>query len=222
MSTTAQQIYVRAKQSTPANADIVSIPSEILARIEADQQALFASIAGITRDRFQTTASLVSTSAASERVVDLSGLSSPVERLLVVTLEDGRIARQVDVIDVDAELSPRYIVRGQTLIEVSNDWSTSGGTVGVDIVYVYGPTTISPSGDYTQAVSVPDAWADLLVLPLQLYFATQRPPTSPTETAELQARLDKRTTAFVNYLTNYGGIRSNRFDIPTPSPADKK
>lgn len=222
MTTTAQQIYVRAKQSTPANADIVSIPHEILARIEADQQALFASIAGITRDRFQTSAAATSSSAASGRVIDLSALALPVERLLVVTLNDGRIARQVDVIDVDAELSPRYLIRGQSLIEVSNDWSTSAGTVGATLVYVYGPTTITPNSDYTQLVSLPDPWCDLLVLPLQMYFASQRPPTSPTEMDQLQQRLDKRTTAFVNYLTNYGGIRSNRFDIPVPTPADKK
>lgn len=222
MSTSCQQIYVRAKQSTPANADIVSYPPEILARIEAEQQALFASVAGVTRDRFQTTASITSSSGSSARTLDLSTLTAPVERLLTVTLSDGRIARQVDVIDVAAELSPRYLVRGQTLVEVSNDWSTTTGTVSATIVYVYGPTTIDPSGAYTQTVSVPDAWADLLVLPLQIYFANQRPATSPTEIAELQGRLKDRQGAFVDYLTNYGGIRSKRFDIPVPSVADKK
>jgi hypothetical protein len=222
MSTNCQQIYVRAKQSTPANAELVSISTEILARIEADQQALFASIAGITRDRFQTSVGVTSTSAASERVIDLSVLTLPVERLLKVTLSDLRIARQVDVIDVDAELSPRYLVRGQTLVEVSNDWSTTSGTVSATLVYVYGPTTIDPSGAYTQTVSVPDAWADLLVLPLQLYFASQRPMTDPGEIDRLQARLTDRTKNFVAYLTNYGGIRSDRFDVPVPTPADKK
>lgn len=222
MTTTVQQIYVRAKQSTPANAELLPIPSEILARVEADQQALFANLAGVTRDRFQESVTVTSSAGALERVINLSALTLPVERILALTLSDTRVARQVDVIDVEAELSPRYVVRGESLIEISNDWSATAGAVTATLVYVYGPTTISPSSDYTQTVSVPDAWCDLLVLPLQIYFAGQRPLTAPDEVDRLQARLDKRSAAFVAYLTNYGGIRSNRFDIPSPKPADKK
>lgn len=222
MTTTCQQIYVRAKQSTPANADLVPLPSEVLARIEAEQQALFASLSSVSRDRFQATVTLTSSIAVSARVVDLSTVAPVVERLLDVTLADGRTARQVDVLDVNAELSPRYIVRGRTLIEVSNDWSARGGAVQVTLVYVYGPTSIDPAGAFSQTVSVPDEWCDLLVLPLQMYLAGQRAPTSDTEVAQLESRYAKRVQSFADSLTNYGGVRSNRFDIPTPMPQEKK
>lgn len=220
MTTTCQQIYVRARQSSPANAAIISQPSEILARIEAEQQAIFASLAAETRDRFQTAVSITSSSGASARVFNLSTLTLPLERVLQVTLNDGREAHQVDVLDVEAELSPRYIVRGQTLIEVSNDWLVGSGAVTATLVYVYGPTTITANNDYTQAISLPDAFADLLVLPVQKYLAQQRQPAPGDE--QIDAHLESRRSAFAAYLTNYGGIASTRFTIPSPATGNTK
>lgn len=220
MATTCQQIYVRARQANPANAALSNQPAEILARIDAYQQTLFANLSGLTRDRFQESIAIVSSSAASARTFDLSALTLPVERVLSLTLTDGREAHQVDVMDLAAELSPRYIVRGETLVEVSNDWSTAAGAVSATLEYVYGPTAINPAGDYTQAIAVPDAWADLIVLPLQQYFAGQRPPAPGDEL--IAPQLAERTAAFLAYLTNYGGIASTRFDIPTPSSGNKK
>jgi|SRR6185312_7359867 len=218
--TTIQQIYVRARQMSPANGGVVSQPSEILARVEADQQALFASVATISRDRFQTTASITSTSGSTTRGFDLSALSPSVERVLQLVLSDGREAHQVDVLDVDAELSPRYIIRGRTLIEVSNDWLVGSGTVSATLVYVYGPTAILPNTDLTQTISVPDEWADLLVLPLAQYLAQQRQPTDADAT--LAPKLEARTQAFMAYLTNFGGIASTRFNIPNPAQGNTK
>lgn len=220
MSTTAQQIYVRARQMNPANVPLAPTPAEILARIEADQQALFAEMSGGTRDRFQTTNILASTGGSSARTFDLSASVPPVERILQLNLADGREARQVDVLDIEAELSPRYIVRGQTLVEVSNDWSSTAGAVTATLIYVYGPTSISPTGDYSQTITIPDAWADVLVLPLALYFASQR--ASAPGDAALAPKLQERTAAFAAYLENYGGVESSRFIQPTPSNSGKK
>lgn len=220
MTTSCQQIYVRARQTSPANAALVPQPAEVLARIESEQQTLFASLAGITRDRFQTTATLTSTGGLSGRVIDLSALSPVCERVLRVTLSDGREARQVDVLDVDAELAPRYIVRGKTLIELSNEWKAAGGTVTATVVYVYGPTSIVPNTDYTQTVSVPDEWADLLMLPLAAYFARQR--GSENEAESYESRLSDRTQAFVASLTNFGGVEAQRFILPTPMTDTRK
>lgn len=218
MTTTAQQIYVRARQSSPANAGLAPTPAEVLARIESDQQALFASIAGITRDRFQLAVTITSTAGVQARVFDLSTLSPTVERVLSVTLSDGREAHQVDVLDIDAELAPRYIVRGKTLVEVSNEWSAANGAVTATLVYVFGPTAISPSTDFTQLVSVPDEWVDLLVLPLAMYFYDQRPADArnPDELGRLQQRLSDKTSAFLASLQNFGGVESQRFILPTP------
>lgn len=220
MTTTVQQLYVRAKQSSPANLPLIPTIPEVLARIDAAQQTLFAMLSGVTRDRFQASVTITSTTGTSGRVFDLSTLTLPVERVLQLTLSDLREAHQVDVLDVDAELSPRYIVRGQSLIEVSNDWLTGSGTVSATLVYVYGPTAIDVTGDYTQTVTVPDAWADLLVLPLQQYFASQRAPAPGDDL--IAPQLAERTKAYLASLTNYGGITSTRFDIPTPSSGNTK
>lgn len=221
MPTTCQQVYVRARNASPANAALVLQPRDVLDWIAQDQQSLFSGLSGLTRDRFQASVSITSSIGTSARVFDLSTLALPVERILTLTLSDGREAHQVDVMDVDAELSPRYVLRGRTLIEVGNDWLVGSGAVTATLVYVYGPSTIDPTaGDYTQPVSVPDEWTDLLVLPLQMRLAKQRPPAPGDEL--LQAQLDAKQSAFVNYLTNYGGIASTRFQIPTPATGNLK
>src|SRR4051812_9810004 len=124
MTTTAQQIVDRAKAMSTLNTPLTADRAVMLSRIRADQQALFTLVSSVTRDYFQTTADLTSSIAVSGRVLTLSGLTLPVERVIRVDLSDGREANQVDVQDLDAELSPRYVVRGQTLVEVSNDWNT--------------------------------------------------------------------------------------------------
>lgn len=229
MTTTCQTIVDRAKSFSPLNSALASDRAEMLSRIRADQQAIFTRLAGQTRDRFQTTGALTSSSASSGRVLTLSTLlTPPVERVLKVTLQDGREANQVDVLDVEAELSPRYFVRGQTLIEVGNDWATASGPVAATIVYVYGMTDIDPAGALTQLVTVPDQWIDLLVLPLARYFFQKDPGRDAAEDArlaELLGSFDDRTGrrgAFLDYLENYGGVESRRFIQPSAAESRKR
>lgn len=222
MTTSCQTIVDRAKAFSPLNPVLASDKTEMLSRIRADQQELFTLLAGITRDRFQTTASLTSTNGASGRVFDLSALPSPVERVLKLVLVDGREANQVDILDTDAELSPRYFVRGQTLIEVANDWSVTGGAVTATLTYVYGMTDIDPAGALTQNVSVPDQWIDVLVLPLAMYLFSKDPGRDPAEHERLAALFGDRQKAFVSYLEAFGGVESKRFILPAPASDSKK
>lgn len=228
MTTTCQAIVDRAKSTSPLNSVLAGDRAEMLSRIRADQQQLFTVVAGLTRDRFQATAALVSTLGSSGRVFDLAPVSPVVERVLKLTLADGREANQVDVLDVDAELSPRYFVRGQTLIEVSNDWATASGAVTGTLVYVYGMTDIDPAGTLTQLVTVPDPWIDLLVLPLAMYFFQKDPGREEAEYGRLAAMLGSfeersgRRGAFLDYLENYGGVESKRFLQPTPPESRKR
>ena len=64
MSTTCQTIVSRARSYSTLNTPLTADSSEMLSRIRADQQALFTSIAGLTRDRFQTAVSVTSTAGA--------------------------------------------------------------------------------------------------------------------------------------------------------------
>lgn len=222
MSTTAQVVIDRAKAFSPLNASLATDPVEMLTRIGQLQQQIFTSAASVSKDRFQATQTLTSTAGSSTRVVDLAGLTLPLERLLVVTIPSGAIAHQVDVQDLDAELSPRYIVRGQTLVEVLNDWSASGGALGLSLVYVYGATAITPTGVTTQTVSLPDQWIDLLIRPLAMYFHIKDPGRDPGEYQRISDEHDATWQAFIAYLTNYGGVKSQRFDIPAPTIGAKK
>jgi hypothetical protein len=228
MTITCQTIVDRAKSTSPLNTNLASDRAEMLSRIRADQQELFTRIAGLSRDRFQTTAAIASSGGSAGRSFDLSAISPVVERVLQVVLGDGRELSQVDPLDVDAELSPRYFVRGQTLVEVSNDWATATGAVTATLVYVYGMTDVDPSGALSQLVSVPDTWIDLLVLPLAMYFFQKDPGRDEAEAGRLAALLgsfDDRTGrrgAFLNYLENYGGVESKRFVQPTPRDARKR
>lgn len=218
MSTTVGDVYASARAFSPRTPTVIPERYDILSRIRADQQTLFTSLAGLTRDRFKATASVTSTAASSGRTIDLSAVSPSVERVLKLTLADGREVSQVDELDTDAELAPRYYVRGQVLVEVSNDWNTaSGAAVSGTLVYVYGPTDISPTGDMTQTVSVPDTWIDLLVLPLAKYLVNVDPNPSPETAARIDTLLEERQQAFLAYLNSYGGITSTRFDIPNPN-----
>jgi hypothetical protein len=115
MTITCQTIVDRAKSTSPLNSALASDRAEMLSRIRADQQELFTVFAGRSRDRFQTTAAIASSEwILRHGVFTLSAITPPVERVLQLTLGDGRDASQVDVLDVDAELAPRYFVRGQT------------------------------------------------------------------------------------------------------------
>lgn len=223
MSTTCATIYARARAFTPDAPVVHPETPEILARIASDQQALFTSVAALSRTRFTTTASVTSTSAASGRTIALAALSPSVERVLKLTLADGREVSQVDELDTDAELAPRYYVRGTSLIEVGNDWNTaSSAAVTATLLYGYGPTAISTTGAMSQAVSVPDEWCDLLVLPLVGYLAAKDPNPKADRIAEWAAMRDEREQQFLAYLTNYGGVESRRFDLPTPTRTSDK
>lgn len=222
MSTSCQNIIDRAKSFSPLNASLATDPVEMLTRIGQIQQHILTTAASVSKDRFQSAQTLTSTAGSSGRVVDLSTLTVPLERLLTVTLPDGREARQVDIQDLEAELSPRYIVRGQRMIEVSNDWSATANALNIAIVYVNGALLITPTSATTQLISIPDQWADLLIRPLAMYFHTKDPGRDPSEYERISAEHDAYWQAFMAYLTNYGGVKAQRFNIPAPTIGAKK
>lgn len=227
MSTTCQTVVTRATAMSAMNAALADDRAEMLSRIRADQQALFTGVAGLTRDRFKRSVPVTSSSGSGGRTISLTGLSDaatyPVERVLKLTLASGAEVSQVDELDTDAELAPRYFVRGTTLVEVGNDWNTvNAAVVGGTLVYVYGPADIDPTGDYTQVVTVPDQWLDLLVLPLAMYLHQKDAGRDPAEYERLRSMHEAREAAFLSYLGNYGGTEAKRFDLPAPRRSSGK
>jgi hypothetical protein len=222
MTTTCQEIIARARSFSILNTALTSDTAEMLSRIRADQRELRAMLAAETRDFFQSQTTKSSNAAASGRVVSIAALTPPLERILKVELLNGTEVNQVDVIDPDAELAPRYIVRGQNLIEWRNEWDTgSANLVRLTITYVGAPTDISPTGALTQTVSIPDEWTDLLALPLAAYCVHKDAGRDTAEYDRLMAMNASRRTAFLEYLQHYGGIEARRFDVPAPAGTKK-
>lgn len=229
MTTTCQQILERVRSMNPLNPTVTVDRTEILQRIRSEQQEVFTRTAEVQHDRFITTIGIASSDGTSERVVELSVLadapvSKPVERILEVRLGSatGTLVNRPDVTDVEGEYPPRAIVVGETLVEVSNDWGTVAGVVTLWLRYVYGSVPIDVSGSYSQLVTVPDAWTDLLELPLARYLYQKDPGRDVEEDKRLAETLgdwDKETGrrgAYLAYLRNYGGAALTRFLIPTP------
>lgn len=215
MASTCSDIIARARSFNTLNNGLTTDSTEMMSRIRADQQRVFTAVAGMTRDRFKTTYALTSDVGSSGRIFDLTTPTLPVERVLKVTLGDGRECYIVDELDTDAEVAPRAFVRGTSLVEVGSDWGSSGAKTAT-LVYVYGATAIDPTGSLTQAVSIPDAFIDVLVLPLAGYLAQKDPGRDPGEMQRLAGMLDDAQATFVAYLTSFGGVTSSRFVLPNP------
>jgi hypothetical protein len=188
----------------------------MLSRIRADQASLFSKVAEVNRDFFSENAAITSTSGSSGRTFNVSDLAYPLERILKLVLSDGRELNQVDPLDIDGELAPRYIANGFTLTEINGEWGPSG-SVSATLSYVRGPTDIDPNGTLTQLVSIPDKWADLLVISLSLYLFHADVGRDPIEGQRLQSLHDDRMNDFFNYLGHLGGVEARRFIIPSPS-----
>jgi hypothetical protein len=223
VSTTCQFIVDRAKGFNALNGPLAADSTEMLTRIRAIQKRIFTACAGLTRDRFKITAPLTSTAGTSERSFDVSNLTPPLERILQIKLADGRTLNQVDELDLEAEFAPRYIVRGTSVVEVASDWRVSTGAVSATLLYVYGPSTINPTGTLSgQSVTIPDEWTDTVILPLAMYLFGKDPGRDPGEYVRLEAQYKETWQGFVEYLTNYGGNESRRFELPAPPEIGKR
>lgn len=216
MATTCSDIINRAQAFSSANEPLTGNGVVMLSRIRADQSALFSKAAEVNRDFFSTTASVTSTSGSSARSFAIGSLNPPVERILKLTKTDGTEINQVDPLDIEAELSPRFTTQGTSLVEVGSDW---GGTSTVDatLLYVQAPVDIDPTGSLTQVVSIPDRWADILVINLAQYLHHSDVGRDPAEGTRLQSLADARLQDFLNYLSHFGGVEARRFTYPSPS-----
>jgi hypothetical protein len=216
----------RAKAFSPLNTSLASDPVELVTRIQQMQQRIFTAVASLPaavlgRSRFTRDATLTSTNAASTRSADLSGLTPPMERLLKVTLASGVEVLPVTLFDPWAQLPPRYAIRGQTLLEISNDWSASTEAVSLSVLYCAGPTAITPTGGTSQTLTIPDEWADLVIKPLAMYFHSKDPGRDPTEYQMLDQEYTQVWNGFLAYVTNYAGELSLPAQLPPPPEAKR-
>ena len=217
MSTTISDIKDRAVAWSSANGlqSLASDTAEIINRVAADERQLFDLAASVNSYYFATTASVTSSSGSSARTITTSALTPPVGRILRFVLNSGTEVRQVDLRDTDAELAPRYYLLGTVLTEVSNDWSSTSGTVSGTLTYVKRPTALDTTGALTQTVTLPDEFSDLLELKLAFYLAHKDYGREQPEVKRLQDLIDQRTTDFLTFISTFGGVESRAFQIPS-------
>jgi len=216
MSTTCADIIARAQAFSSSNGPLTSNGSVMLSRIRADETALFSKAAEVNRDYFSVSTALTSTSGSSARTFAIGALTPPVERILKLTLSTGVEVNQVDSLDIDGELAPRYTTNGTTLTEVNSEWGATG-TISATLMYAKGAASIDPTGALTQTVTTPDEWTDLLVISLAQYLHHMDVGRDPMEGQRLQALHDDRMQDFFNHLAHFGGVEARRFVIPSPS-----
>lgn len=218
MTTTVQQLADRAKAFSTANTSAsITDSAEIIARVTSIERQLYAAASQRRPDFFLASTALTSTSGSSGRTADLSAVSPPVMRVLRVSITStDETVSQVDVLDPDGDLAPRYYAKGQTLVEVSNDWGASG-TVGLTVHYIKGPVALSTSGGMSQTVSIPDEWTDCLVLPLALYLAHKDVGRDPAELQRIEGQAAQVTEQFYTYLDQYAGAGAIRYLRSSPT-----
>lgn len=202
---------------------VLANTAQLIARMRADQRAIYTKIAERNRTYYLQTVGVTSNVAASGRVVDLSAVTPPLERLLQLVLSDGRVVSLVDILDLESELAPRCYVLGQQLVEVGNDYSPDASAINGTLYYVAAPTDLDTTGDLTQAMSLPTDWSDLLVIPLAQWLAAQDStqalqggPPRDDEIARLQTMYEETLETFLTYLDHYSGVPALRFDVPRP------
>jgi hypothetical protein len=220
-TTTAQDVINRAAAYSSANVTaLTSDSSEMLDRIRFFERQVYTKAAQVAPDWFTATAALTSTGGPSGRSVDLSTQDPPVERVVMVTLSGGTEVAQVDLTDTAGELAPRYYVRGQSLVEVSNDWNTaSSAAQSLTLIYVQAPAEIDVDGSLTQTLSLDDAWTSCVVYRLAHYLAHKdvgREVAVPGELERLESMIKEADKDFLTYLTHFGGVAARRFDRPAP------
>lgn len=217
---TCQYVVTQAIAMSAGNKPPISGNTpEMLSRIRAQQRVVFTHCATRSREFLVTGVNLTSSPGTSGRILDLSTVSPPVERVLQLSTAAGITINQVDPLDMAGELAPRYYPVGLTLNEVNAEWGAAG-TVAFQLLYVYAPLDINPTGSLAQPLTLPDQWVDILVGDLGAYFAHKDLARDPTgqETATCRALADSRMLELDAFLDSIAGARAWRTDVPRPNP----
>ena len=221
MTTTASDVIARATgYSVFSDSSLTASSSEMLAEINAIQNAVFTRVAMASK-HFLLQTNITSSSGSAFRTADLSSTTG-IERILGVwlTVSPSTHLSRVDWEDQDAELPPRYFLRGTELVEVSNDWSDTTGTVSLTIDYAQQATQLTTTGALTQAVSLPDAHADVLSIGLAAYLAGKDAGRDQVEVDRLQGMFESRVATVIASLDHFGGTAHRRFLSPETRPTE--
>jgi hypothetical protein len=229
MTTTCADILTRALSLSVANQGLLdpNVTADVqtaLARISQAQIKAFIAFTQANRTAFLTSISNASNAANGHRIVDLSGQSPRVERIVRVELPSGVEVALVDPAVPTSEMAPRYFTEGDTLHEIANDWDpTSAGTVTLTILCATRPPEldVSATAALTQLVSIPDRFTDLLVYELGAFLAESDVGRDQAEVTALRTQGASVLGEWIASAAQFGGVATYTFSVPTPTPDSK-
>lgn len=234
MTTTCSDLVTRALALNVANQGLLDTANATdvqtaLVRINQAQARAFTRFTKRNKTGYLTSTTVASTTGNGNREIDMSfsafGATVPrIQRILKVSLANGTEVALVDPNVQTSELAPRYYNRGESLVEVSNDWDTqSTGSVTLTVLVSTRPADLdtSTAGLLTQAISVPDRYADVLTYDLGAYLAEKDVGRDPTEAAAMYEKRDEWLDAWIESAVLFGGVPVYTFDVPAPKATSK-
>ena len=206
-----QYVVDRATSMSPENRGLTTDPTEMLSVVRAAQRSIYATAAKENRDYFATSVPLTSSAASAGRVVVLP---DDCGRILQITITATQQPLSfVDVTDPLGELAPRAYIFGQSVVEVSNDWSASPGVVPLTLYYVREPVDLDPYGTLAQTLSLPQKWIHLLTYNLATYLAHKDPGRDPQEVQRCDQMESAAVQDFIGFY--HGTGRRQEYAVPT-------
>jgi hypothetical protein len=180
MSTTAQTIWDRATQMSSLNDEALVPAPQVVDYISMYERNVFQRAARLNPEYFGTTG-VTSTRAAITDVWDLSAAPggvaavtrAEIAALIGTPFAGAAVGQQVNLISIrwpNFDVAPRAVLRGRKIFQYLTELGTDPSNIVTQLTVYYSPlparvTTI------TQALTVPDEWADLITYPLAKLLA---------------------------------------------------
>jgi hypothetical protein len=122
-----------------------------------------------------------------------------------------------------SEMAPRYYTKGTYLVEVVQRLGHEhANAVVLDVLYVWRPDDldVSATGALTQAVSVPDRFANVLVYALGAYLCEKDVGRGDAEVSAA-CEAERGPEDWITAEAQFGGTAVYTFVVPVPTATSK-
>jgi len=214
MAITAQQVMNRAIQrSALNNPDLVPV-AQLLGYITNFERSIYASGARYNPDYFGKSAATAVNgtvgAAGGDSSWDLTATPGDVfavSGLIIATLAGSYTTHAVgDPINIvgmrwpELQVAPRAYIRGQTIYEYGTDLSDDNVDY-VDTLTVFYSEMPAAVTTVSQALTLPDEWADLIIVPLARILAIR--DHRPEEVPVLDQEYNSLMATFIDHVSVY-------------------
>lgn len=181
MAHTVQQVVSAAIQRSDLNNANLIPPAQVLTYLSQFQRRAYVKAARINPEYFGTDA-VSATRAAYTDTWNIGSSPGNIAALTEVyvetisgTMTNVAVGDKVKLVDrrwPDIEIAPRVTVRGRIIKDYDDELSEAADKY-VTVLRLYYSPLPAQLATYTQTVSIPDEWIDLLILPLARLMAVR-------------------------------------------------